>query len=92
VRARPACGDCRTGTGADARINIDDVPRYQRRLRQPVPLHEHHRRSPHLRTARKAFGAYIHGYYNVDRRHSTIGGVSPFDFEEQHRAIRAVAA
>jgi len=45
-----------------------------------------------LRTARKAVGTYIHGYYNADRRHSTMGGVSPIDFEEQHRATRAVAA
>lgn len=45
-----------------------------------------------LRAARKSVGNYIHSYYNGDRRHSTIGGVSPIDFEEQHRATRAVAA
>lgn len=45
-----------------------------------------------LQTARKAVGDYIHGYYNPERRHSTIGGVSPTDFEEAHRATRAVAA
>jgi len=45
-----------------------------------------------LPQAKKAVGNYIHGYFNAKRRHSTIGGVSPVDFEEQHRATQKVAA
>ncbi len=45
-----------------------------------------------LPAAKKAVGDYIHSYFNAERRHSTIGGISPVDFEEQHRATRTVAA
>jgi putative transposase len=45
-----------------------------------------------LPAAKKAVGDYIHRYYNAERRHSTIGGVSPIDFENQHHAACSVAA
>jgi len=36
--------------------------------------------------ARSAVGEYIHGFYNQRRRRSTLGQVSPVDFEAAHRA------
>ena len=41
--------------------------------------------------ARAAVSDYIHGFYNQRRRHSTLGQVSPVEFEAAHRAV-AVAA
>ncbi len=38
--------------------------------------------------AETAVSAYIDGFYNPDRRHSTIGGVSPIAFEQRFRAQR----
>ena len=43
--------------------------------------------------ARAAVSDYIHGFYNQRRRHSTLGQLSPVDFEAAHRdAVLAVAA
>ena len=42
--------------------------------------------------ARTAVGDYIHGFYNQRRRHSTLGQVSPVEFEATHAAARALAA
>lgn len=45
-----------------------------------------------LAAARDAVGDYIHRFYNAERRHSTLGQVSPIDFEHQHQtAGRQVA-
>ena len=41
--------------------------------------------------ARAAVCDHIHGFYNQRRRHSTLGQVSPVEFEAAHRAV-AVAA
>ena len=42
--------------------------------------------------ARAAVGDYIHGFYNQRRRHSTLGQVSPVEFEAAHAAAKALAA
>jgi transposase InsO family protein len=42
--------------------------------------------------ARRAVGDYIHGFYNHCRRHSTLGYVSPVDYEAAHRALQVRAA
>jgi transposase InsO family protein len=42
--------------------------------------------------ARRAVGDYIHGFYNQRRRHSTLGNVSPVDYEAAHRAPAGLAA
>lgn len=42
--------------------------------------------------ARRAVGDYIHGFYNRTRRHSTLGYVSPVDYEASHRALQERAA
>lgn len=39
--------------------------------------------------ARTAVSDYIHGFYNQRRRHSTLGQISPVDFEAAHRAVAA---
>ncbi len=36
--------------------------------------------------ARKAVGDYIHGFYNAERRHSTLGQISPVEFENLNQA------
>ncbi len=41
--------------------------------------------------ARAAVGDYIHGFYNQHRRHSTLGQVSPVEFEAAHRAVAFAA-
>ncbi len=41
--------------------------------------------------ARAAVGAYIHGFYNQRRRHSTLGQLSPVQFEAAHRVVEAAA-
>jgi transposase InsO family protein len=42
--------------------------------------------------ARRAVGRYIHRFYNHPRRHSTIGNVSPVDYEAAGVAEKAEAA
>lgn len=42
--------------------------------------------------ARADLSGYIHGFYNGRRRHSTIGFMSPVDFERSHVMSEAVAA
>ena len=41
--------------------------------------------------ARVAVGDYIHGFYNQRRRHSTLGQISPVEFEAAHRAVAFAA-
>ena len=41
--------------------------------------------------ARSAVGEYIHGFYNQRRRHSTIGQLSPVEFEAAYRAVARAA-
>ena len=38
---------------------------------------------PNIDAARADVGDYIHRFYNQERRHSTLGQVSPVDFEKQ---------
>lgn len=45
-----------------------------------------------LSEAKQAVGHYIHAYYNAVRRHSTLGYVSPVEFESIHQASRSEAA
>ena len=45
-----------------------------------------------LAEARRAVSAYIHGYYNCDRRHSTLGYRTPREFEDLHQAAGEAAA
>ena len=35
---------------------------------------------------------YIEGFYNPRRRHSTLGMLSPVEFEEQHAALARTRA
>jgi len=41
--------------------------------------------------ARKAVGDYIHRFYNAQRRHSTLGYLSPVDFELRHKTSARAA-
>ena len=41
--------------------------------------------------ARGAVFSFIEGFYNPRRRHSSIGYLSPIDYERQHQAVRVVA-
>ena len=41
--------------------------------------------------ARTAVSGYIHAFYNTVRRHSTVGYVSPVDFETAYRAVQVAA-
>ena len=36
--------------------------------------------------ARKVVGGYIHGFYDQERRRSTLGQISPVDFENLNEA------
>ena len=47
---------------------------------------------PDQEAARRAVSDYIHGFYNHQRRHSTLGYLSPVDYEAAHRAREARAA
>ncbi len=44
-----------------------------------------------LNGASAAVGDYIHGFYNQERRHSTLGQLSPVEFEAAHRVVAAAA-
>ena len=37
--------------------------------------------------ARRAIFEYIEGFYNCERRHTTLGNLSPADYESQHAAV-----
>jgi putative transposase len=51
-----------------------------------------HRRSwPSRQTARTAIFEYIEGFYNTRRRHSTLGNLSPREYEEVRLGGGAVA-
>lgn len=45
-----------------------------------------------VQVARAEIGDYIDNYYNRERRHSTLGGISPNTFEVQHHAAKETAA
>ena len=45
-----------------------------------------------LEEARAAVSNYIHRYYNIKRRHSTLGYQTPVEFEANHQASRGIAA
>ena len=45
-----------------------------------------------VEAARAAVGRYIHHYYNLVRRHSTLGYISPISFETAHKAAERQAA
>lgn len=42
--------------------------------------------------ARRAVSDYIHGFYNLQRRHSVLGYTSPVEFETRHRNTHLAAA
>ncbi len=46
---------------------------------------------PTRAAARSAIFDYIEGFYNRQRRHSTLGYVSPAAYEAAHRAAPALA-
>ena len=45
-----------------------------------------------LEAATRAVADYVHGFYNQERRHSTLGQISPVAFENQHQAAGRQAA
>jgi putative transposase len=45
-----------------------------------------------LGEAREAIGEYIHRFYNLNRRHSALGGLSPVQFEQLARRSHFEAA
>jgi putative transposase len=42
---------------------------------------------PTRAAARSAIFEYIEGFYNRERRHTTLGNLSPADYESQHAAV-----
>ena len=48
----------------------------------------HRRALRSMSETRDALRDYIHGFYNAERRHSTIGRVSPTRFEKNARQAR----
>jgi putative transposase len=47
---------------------------------------------PSIATLRSATFAWIEGWYNLRRRHSTLGGISPADYEKTRQHVAAQAA
>ena len=45
--------------------------------------HTNHEKYKNIKEARMSLFQYIEGFYNRKRRHSTLGYISPFQFEEQ---------
>jgi transposase InsO family protein len=41
-------------------------------------------------TSQRDLAFWIEGYYNRERRHSTIGYLSPIDYEQQFIAVRTL--
>lgn len=58
-------------------------------LKQELPMNKPWR---NLAEARRAISTYIHRYYNSKRRHSTLGYVSPVEFEQNNQATMRDAA
>lgn len=52
----------------------------------------HSRPWPTLTRLRTATFEWIEGYYNNHRRHSTIGYLTPTEYENGHRSIHELAA
>jgi transposase InsO family protein len=46
-----------------------------------------YRHSWPTRAARSAIFEYIEAFYNRERRHSTLGNLSPADYESGHAAV-----
>ena len=51
----------------------------------------HRRPWPKKSEARAAIHDYIGAFFNPHRRHSSLGYVSPMDFEKQHAAVNVAA-
>ena len=47
---------------------------------------------PTISQLRSATFAWIEGWYNLHRRHSTPGGISPANYEKLHQPAAAQAA
>ncbi len=47
---------------------------------------------PTISQLRSATFAWIEGWYNLHRRHSTLGGISPANYEKLHQPAATQAA